>query len=71
LCRGQYAVVEAADDRGNLYTTRTNPFGIFRFTGLEVGRTYVFGVRSKQFRFAPQVIFLEDGLSGIEFTALP
>lgn len=58
------------DANGNTRTARTNPFGYFRFEGIEAGQTCALQVSSKRFTFAPQVITVNEALTEIIFTAV-
>jgi hypothetical protein len=64
------AMVVMTDSGGELRYARTNPFGYYRFENVEVGQTYIFNVRSKQYIFAPQVISVSEDLTGLNFTAI-
>lgn len=52
---------------------RTNNFGNYRFTDLEVGQTYVLTINSKRFVFTNPtlLITLEDNVSDANFVAYP
>jgi hypothetical protein len=65
------AVVILTDSEGNSYTTRSNPFGYYRFKDVEAGETYVISINSKRFTFNSQVIQVNDNISDLNFTALP
>lgn len=61
---------------GNLTTpliTRTNPFGYYRFEGVQVGSTYVLSVSSKSYSFNPstRVINMNDNVTDADFVAEP
>lgn len=51
----------------------TNPFGYFRFDGVEAGQTYIISVRSKRYQFSnpTQVIVVADEITDLRFDALP
>jgi hypothetical protein len=57
------------DHNGQARTVRTNPFGYYRFTGVEAGATYVLSAKHKSYSFAPQVIAAIDNLSEVNFIA--
>jgi len=59
------------DESGAIRSALTNPFGRFRFDGLEAGRTYVIEFSAKGFVSTPQVIFLAEDIAGLELTAFP
>ena len=56
---------------GAIRTALTNPFGYYRFEAVAVGETYVLSVVSKQYQFAPQVVFVMDEASELNFFAEP
>ncbi len=64
------AVVVLTDSEGNSITTRSNPFGHYRFQELEAGETYIISINSKRFIFNSQVIQVNDNISDLNFTAL-
>jgi CSLREA domain-containing protein len=64
------AFVSFTDANGSLRTTRTNPFGYFRFDSVVAGMTYIFEVKRKGFIFAPQAVFVSDDLTDLNFIAL-
>lgn len=51
-------------------TVMTNSFGYFRFDNVEVGQTYIFEVSAKGYLFAPQVVTVQDNISGLNFSPL-
>jgi hypothetical protein len=63
------ASVSISDIRGNSRTVRTSSFGNFRFDNITAGETYVLGVNSKRYRFAPQAISVVDNVSDLILTA--
>ncbi len=63
------AAVIMTDQNGSAEIRRTNPFGYYRFAEVGVGQTVVISVISKRFQFAPQVIFITEAMSGLDFTA--
>lgn len=62
------ATVYFTDNAGNVRTARTNPFGYYSFEEVEVGATYVFGVISKSYQFAPRVVTINEDLTELNFT---
>ena len=48
------------DLNGNVTTTRTNSFGYYRFNDMEVGKTYLLEVKSKQFYFDHKILNLTE-----------
>lgn len=63
------AVVHITDQNGNIRMTRTNPFGYYRFNGVEVGQNLLINVFHKQYQFTPQVITIGDTIENLDFTA--
>lgn len=50
---------------GVIKTARTNPFGYFKFTDLEIGNTYILQPNSKKYVFSPQVVTLNDSINDL------
>lgn len=65
------ASVSLADGTGAVRTALTNSFGFYRFDNVQVGTTYLVSVSSKRFAFTPQTVNASDGLTGLNFIALP
>ena len=65
------AKVSITDQAGNTRTATTNPFGYFRFAGVESGQTYVVNVSHKWYRFTTRSISVNDEISGLDFIAQP
>lgn len=64
------ANVTLADSDGNiLQVVRTGGFGYFNFDGVEVGRSYVLSVNSKQYSVEPVLINVMDEINNIELIA--
>jgi hypothetical protein len=61
-------VKSVATADGQTKFTQTNPFGYYRIADLNSQATYMVSVVSKKYTFTPQVIFLTDNLSGVNFT---
>ncbi|MGI8786581.1 MAG: carboxypeptidase-like regulatory domain-containing protein [Pyrinomonadaceae bacterium] len=64
------ALVTLTNFRGENFTAATNPFGYFNFSELATGETYIVNIRAKRYQFAPQVLTLNEDLTGVSFTAL-
>lgn len=64
------AQVRFNDVHGNLRTAVTNQFGYFAFENVEAGQTYVFQATAKGYEFSPQVISINDDLTGLTFTPI-
>lgn len=65
------AVVTLITQTGATRSARTNAFGYYRFDEVEAGQVIVVSVASKRFQFAPQVITVNEELSGLDFIAAP
>lgn len=64
------ATVSITDAAGNSRTVKTGSFGHFSFENISGGETYVLGVKSKRYQFAPQIISTNDDVADLVFTAL-
>lgn len=64
------AIVTLTDSQNVRYTATTSSFGLYSFTGVQLGDTYVIGVSSKRYRFAAQTRLVNDDLSNVDFTGL-
>lgn len=65
------AKVTLTDEGGNVRTATTDRAGRYRFEDVEAGKTYIFGVSTRQYRFAQptQAIFVSENLDEVNFTA--
>lgn len=63
------AQVTLTDTRGEVRVTRSNSYGYFKFTDVMAGESYVIAVKSKQYRFASQVINVVEDLDEVNLTA--
>jgi len=61
------AVVAITDSVGVRRTTTTSSFGIYTFTNVRVNETYILGVASKQYRFAPVQMLITDNITNLNF----
>lgn len=64
------ARVTVVDSMGFTRAASTNIFGYFRFANVPVGETYVVSVSAKRFLFEPQLIFVNDNISDLNFVAV-
>ncbi len=64
------ATVTIADANGNRRTTTTGSFGIYTFTDVEPGETYVIAIQARRYRFASRVINVTDTLTDVNFVGL-
>jgi hypothetical protein len=62
------ALVYLTDQTGETRTARTSPFGYYRFEEIPAGETYVVSVRHKRYQFAPQMVAVQEELTGLDFT---
>lgn len=58
------------DAHGNSRTAVSNSFGYFRFNEVEAGQTYVINVRTKGYRFTPQILTLNEEITGLVLSAI-
>lgn len=65
------AQVILIDSLGNSQTVMTTTFGYFRFANVQVGETYVVLPRSKRFRFAPQIVTVNEIIENLTLIASP
>lgn len=61
------AVVTITGPDGATRNVMTSGRGNFRFDDVATGQTYVISVRSRRFSFTPQVVSINDNLTGIDF----
>ncbi len=65
------ALVTLTDSRGNLRTVSTGSFGVFSFTDVAAGETYVISVKSKRYVFQPQTISANEDAAELSFIGEP
>lgn len=63
------ALVSITDSEGRVRTTRTNNFGYFKFENLEAGSMLIVQAQAKGLVFEPQIITLNDNITGLELRA--
>jgi Tol biopolymer transport system component len=65
------AIVTMTGSDGNVRSAISNPFGYYRFDGVEVGQFYVLTIRSKGHVFAPDTrsISVLDEIADVDWTA--
>ncbi len=51
-----------------MQTAMTNQFGFYRFDDVKAGQTYIVTIRSKQFTFSPQVVYLTGEMLDLNFS---
>ena len=61
------ATVVLTDSRGASVTARTNGFGYFSFDDVPAGEIYIVSIRTKLYRFAPQIIAVKDSVTDLVF----
>jgi hypothetical protein len=65
------AYVTLTDSNGETRNALTNGFGYYRFADVAAGETYILNVVSKHYLFKPQVIYVTEDESGLNFVAEP
>lgn len=65
------ARVTLIDANGAAQSTLTNFFGRYRFANVRVGETYILNIFSKQHRFAPQIIHVNENSTELTSVAQP
>ena len=65
------SVVTMTDQFGQSISVRTNNFGHFRFENIRPGETYFINVRSREYTFQPQVVTVQEDISGLIIEANP
>lgn len=63
--------VDITDQSGAYRWTITSPFGYYQFDGVLSGQTYTVSISSKRYTAAPQIIGLNENLTGIDLTGQP
>lgn len=63
------ARVVLIDRMGISRTVNTNSYGCYSFYDVQAGETYVLTVTSKQYRFAAQMLLLNDETTDFDFIA--
>jgi hypothetical protein len=63
------ALVHLTNLEGNTRTARTNSFGYYRFEDIQVGQAVTVTVTSKRFRFAPQLLNINEEMTQLNFLA--
>ena len=65
------AVVSLTDSNGVTLTSRTSPFGYYRFDEVEAGETYTVNISHKQYQFTPRVVAINEAVENLDFMAEP
>jgi hypothetical protein len=65
------AIVQLTDGSGNVRSAISSPFGYYRFEDVEAGATYILGVASKRYTFAPRLVQVLDEIIDLDLTAEP
>lgn len=65
------ALVYLTDSNGTSRSVTTNSFGYYQLSEIPSGESYVVRVKSRDYTFTPQVIFVNNDLANINFTAEP
>ncbi|MGE3466418.1 MAG: carboxypeptidase regulatory-like domain-containing protein, partial [Pyrinomonadaceae bacterium] len=61
------ATVVITDGNGVQRTATTSTFGYYQFEDIAAGETYVIGVTSRRYRFAPRTLQVLDALTDVDF----
>jgi hypothetical protein len=62
------AAVTITGQDGIPRTTRTSPFGYYRFDNITSGQIYLMSVSAKRYRFSPRFITVGDDITDVDFT---
>jgi hypothetical protein len=65
------ARVTITDPDGETRSTMTNVLGFYRFDQVEVGSTYTVSAIMKRFQFTPQIVTVNDEITGLDLTGTP
>ncbi|MEQ1922207.1 MAG: M36 family metallopeptidase [Pyrinomonadaceae bacterium] len=60
------AVVTLTDQNGVIRNTVTGTLGFYHFTDVAPGGTYVISIRSRRFSYSPQVVQVNDNITGLD-----
>lgn len=63
------AIIRLIDINGEVHTATSNPFGYFRFDGVQSGKNYIIEASSKSFSFEARSILISDQISDLELIA--
>jgi hypothetical protein len=64
------AIVSLIDAQNVRRTATTSSFGLYSFDNVRVGETYILSVGSKRFRFAPQILQINNSVANLNFVGL-
>jgi len=64
------AIVALTDPQGVRRSATTSSFGIYSFTNVQSGGTYIISVASKRYRFTPQSVSVNGNLTNVDFVGL-
>lgn len=64
LRNASISLIEAS---GITRNTRTSAFGFYSFTEIESGQIVIITVNSKRYQFQPQIVSVNESLTGIDF----
>lgn len=62
--------VAMTDSLGARRTAQTSSFGVYSFTNVLTGQTYIVGASSKRYRFSTQTLNVSAALSNVDFVGL-
>ena len=64
------ARVTLTDSAGTARVAVTSSFGVYQFTNVVPGQTYILSVASKRYRFAPKILPITASLADVDFVGL-
>lgn len=64
------ATVMLTNQNGEVFHTRTNHFGYYLLSNIEVGQIYVLMASAKQYKFLPQIINVGEELTNLNLVAI-
>lgn len=65
-----HAIVYLINSSGITRTVRTNSFGFYNFSDVQVGETYIISARHKSYQFNSQIVNVLDNLTELNIIAL-
>ena len=65
------ATVTLTSSQGAAYSVTTNQIGRFVLPDVPAGDSYIVTISARRYRFIPQVLNLENDLTGVTFSAIP
>lgn len=62
-------ILYAQTASGEIFMTRSSPFGYYMFEGIEVGQNVFITVEHKRFTFEPRSVMIADNVTDLDFVA--